>query len=148
MNSYFNYGGSGAEGTGGGGGMVVHCFPGLLGTPPESLLPVTWGGSCWKCLCSCLRRRGDWGGGKQLSEILDLSQHSSIIYPLPPTLIEDIATILETLKSFRSGCMKPRLPPHLEMFFCLLVPPHVLIVRFPPLSLEGEGSEEGVAKRM
>lgn len=76
-------------------------------------------------------------GEKQLSEILDLSQHSSIIYPLPPTLIEDIAKILETLKSFRSGCMKPRLPPHLEMFSCLLVPPHVLIVRFPPLSLEG-----------
>lgn len=54
------------------------------------------------------------GWEKQLSEIVDLSQHSSIMYPLPPTLIEDIAKILETLKNLRTGCMKPWLPPHLE----------------------------------
>lgn len=76
-----------------------------------------------------------------MSGIVDLSQHSSITYPLPPTLIEDIAKILETLKNLRTGCMKPWLPPHLEVFSCPLVPPRVPIVRFPPLSLDVEGSE-------
>lgn len=61
--------------------------------------------------------------------------------------MEDIAKILETLRNFRSASLKPRLPPHLELFSCPLVPPHVQIIRVPPLSLEVGGSEESVAKK-
>lgn len=35
----------------------------------------------------------------------------SHIPPLPPTLVEGIANIRETLKNFNSASLKPRLPP-------------------------------------
>lgn len=48
------------EGTGEGGGFCIVSLG--LRTPllTESLLPVTWGGSWWKCLCSA---SGDEGIG-------------------------------------------------------------------------------------
>lgn len=140
MNSYFNYRGSGVEGTGEGvEGSALFALGPRAPLLTDSLLLVTWGGSFWKYLSSCLRRcvSGTRVGETIAKESWLAPTSEYHISPYPQLRWGTLPTFYRH-RNFRSASLKLPLLFTVEMLSCPWVPGQVQLLWTPSLSLELE----------